>query len=54
LSDSELHALMGFYPEPTMKVTRHPGKSVEDFKLEFGRLILAAYQKTIKGVLSLC
>jgi len=63
LSDDELHALldrdreaseMRFYPEPTMTVTRHLGKSLEDFKLELGRRILAAYQKTIKGVLSLC
>ena len=42
-----------FYPEPTMRVVSHPGKSFEDFKLELGRRILAAYQKTIKGVLSL-
>ena len=42
-----------FYPEPTMKVTHHPGKLAEDFKLELGRRVLAAYQKTIKGVLSL-
>ena len=63
LSDDELHILldrdreaseMRFYPEPTMRVTLRPGKSFEDFKLELGSRILAAYQKTIRGVLSLC
>ena len=43
-----------FYPEPTMTVIHHPGKLAEDFKLELGTRILAAYQRTIKGVLSSC
>jgi len=43
-----------FYPEPTMRVVSHPSKSFEDFKLKLGTRILAAYQRTIKGVLSSC
>jgi hypothetical protein len=42
------------FPEPTMRAVFHPGRAFEDFKLELGRRILAAYQKTIKEVLSLC
>ena len=43
-----------FYPEPAMKVTHHPGKLAQDFKLELGKRVLAAFQRAIKGVLSLC
>ena len=43
-----------FYPEPTMRVVSHPGKSAEDFKLELGRRLLTAFQKAVRGALSLC
>ena len=44
-----------FYPASNMEVTiTHPGKSFEDCKLELGKRVLAAFQRTIKGVLSLC
>jgi hypothetical protein len=46
-----------FYPDDWKTVERHSvslPRHLEELKLELGRRILAAYQKTIKEVLSLC
>ena len=51
---------MHFYPEQSMAATypggvwRQPGKTARDFKLELGTRLLSAFQKAIKGAMSLC
>jgi len=44
-----------FYPEPDMEVTiSHPGRLAEDFELGLAARLLSAFQKAIRGAMSLC
>ena len=43
-----------FYPEPTMRVVSHPGKTAKEHKQEIRARLASAFQKAIKGALSLC
>ena len=44
-----------FYPEPDMEVTiSHPGRLAGDFELGLAARLLSAFQKAIRGAMSLC
>ena len=44
---------MHFYPESSMTVT-HPGQTAKEHKQEIGARLVSAFQKAIKGAMSLC
>jgi len=44
-----------FYPEPDMEVTiYHPGRLAGDFELELAARLRSAFQRAIRGAMSLC
>ena len=44
---------MHFYPEPSMTIT-HPGQTAREHKQEIGVRLVSAFQKAIRGAMSLC
>ena len=42
-----------FYPESSMTVT-HPGQTAKEHRQEIGARVLSAFQKAIRGAMSLC
>ena len=42
-----------FYPESSMTVT-HPGQTAKEHRQEIGARLVAAFQKAIRGAMSLC
>ena len=50
--DTDTH----FYPTPSMPVPHlvHPGQTAKEHKQEIGARVVAAFQRAIKGAMSLC